>query len=351
MNYRLDDYKYLYWKGTPIKQLYWKGSLKKEFEVPEPVGKFKGLCFTAVNAKSTIAQNIGKDGCSYLTSTDGINWEPYTLGTVITLTNAGDKVYWKGNGINNTTINPVFVMTGVINASGSIMSLIDGVGKSTDMTGNAFNRMFLNCKSLYKAPELPATTLSPSCYQYMFANCTGLSTAPELPANEVSHYEYKYMFQSCYNIQYIKVGATSWNTTDTNSWLFGSAETGTFVKPKDTVIPTGYSGIPSGWTVRDSDLTGDNVLNEDSKYFVRKYPFVNNRFTYDFGPIPSGTELEVIYNGTVIDVERIIGNTYTVHNAEWNGFRDDNANFDYSYGNSVVLQYQRVGRDEMWVQI
>lgn len=333
--------------------------ISKGYSIELPAIVYKGLHFTAEQAGSTISQNVGKDGCSYSTSTDGISWEPYTLGTVINLTNVGDKVFWKGNGIENNSSTSIFNMTGKISAHGSAMSLIDEVGDITDMTGNNFCSMFENCtslvsvdedllpattlsivcyrsifencSSLINAPDLPATTLSPSCYSFLFGGCTSLTTAPELPATELASACYYYMFEnctslttapelpatelaqqcycwmfsgcsslinapelpatelasgcyyymfancsslttapelpatelksSCYyglfsgcsNLNYIKVGAISWNTAYTRIWVSGVSETGTFVKPSSTSIPAGASGIPTGWTVEDSD--------------------------------------------------------------------------------------------------
>ena len=32
-------------------------------------------------------------------------------------------------------------------------------------------------------------------------------------------------------------------------WVYGVASSGTFVKQASTTLPTGWSGIPDGWTV------------------------------------------------------------------------------------------------------
>jgi len=57
------------------------------------------------------------------------------------------------------------------------------------------------------------------------------------------------MFQICSSLNYIKVGATSWNTTYASNWVSGVSASGTFEKPSSTNIATGVNGIPSGWTV------------------------------------------------------------------------------------------------------
>ena len=121
---------------------------------------------------------------------------------------------------------------------------------ATTLANNCYQYMFNSCNSLTTAPEeLPAMTLNTSCYTYMFQGCTNLTTAPELPATTLVSNCYKCMFQNCRSLNYIKVGATSWNTTYASKWVNGVAASGTFKKPSSTSIATGVSGIPSGWTV------------------------------------------------------------------------------------------------------
>ena len=63
------------------------------------------LCFEAVDSGATIALNcIGNNlkTASFQTSTDGQSWTDYTYETGITLTNAGDKVYFRAKTDNAT---------------------------------------------------------------------------------------------------------------------------------------------------------------------------------------------------------------------------------------------------------
>ena len=64
------------------------------------------LCFTAEEAGSTVAMKVNGSptkGQAFETSTDGTNWSVFTPGTTtITLANAGDKVYFRGD---NTTVS------------------------------------------------------------------------------------------------------------------------------------------------------------------------------------------------------------------------------------------------------
>lgn len=124
---------------------------------------------------------------------------------------------------------------------------------ATTLYFDCYAHMFENCTSLVTAPELPATMLHRDCYAYMFKGCTSLTTAPELPATELIYECYLGMFEGCTNLSEITMLAT--NITADNcltNWVDGVASDGTFIKhPKMNSLPTGNSGIPSGWTVED----------------------------------------------------------------------------------------------------
>ena len=65
--------------------------------------KCDALCFTAEEAGSTVKLTNSNSPNNYpevhlQTSTDGKSWTPYNIDNVITLTNVGDKVYFKAKG-------------------------------------------------------------------------------------------------------------------------------------------------------------------------------------------------------------------------------------------------------------
>ena len=122
---------------------------------------------------------------------------------------------------------------------------------ATVLAESCYRAMFSGCTSLIEAPTiLPALSLSTSCYSDMFSGCSSLTTAPILPALDVSYNGYRYMFSGCSNLNHIKMLA--YNFTSENNllnWVKGVSPTGTFIKHPDANLPTGTSGIPSGWTV------------------------------------------------------------------------------------------------------
>ena len=134
---------------------------------------------------------------------------------------------------------------------------------ATTLANNCYSDMFRGCTSLTTAPELPATTLANNCYEYMFDGCTSLTTAPELPATTLASQCYDYMFKYCNKLNYIKMLATDVSASNClRGWVYGISSTGTFVKNPDmTSLPTGISGIPSGWTVvDDGEESGGNLI-------------------------------------------------------------------------------------------
>ena len=110
------------------------------------------LCFEAVDAGATIALKCNGNNlktAAFQTSTDGQSWSDYAYETGITLTNAGDKVYFKAKS-DNTSITRTssnylqFTTTQAakkVNVSGNVMSLLapefkDLVDLSTVRSGN-----------------------------------------------------------------------------------------------------------------------------------------------------------------------------------------------------------------------
>ena len=93
------------------------------------------ICFEAVDSGATIALKCNGNNltnASFQTSTDGQSWSDYTYATSITLTNAGDKVYFKAKADNtaierNSSNYLQFTSTQSakkVNVSGNVMSLL-----------------------------------------------------------------------------------------------------------------------------------------------------------------------------------------------------------------------------------
>jgi hypothetical protein len=245
------------------------------------------LTFTAEEDSSTfgIAYNYLTPDVQY--SLDGgETWTELAVGDTILLAKKGDKAHIRGyneGGLgSNGKDNVHFIMTGAIAASGSVMSLIDGIGLSlkipkescfwylfenctsltqapevpaTTLSEWCYYGMFSGCSSLTQAPELPATTLADWCYRAMFSGCTSLTKAPELPATELPDSLFmrsgccESMFSGCTNLSEISIAFDKWND-NTLEWVADVAPTGTFICPKTLALEYGISRIPEGWTVK-----------------------------------------------------------------------------------------------------
>ena len=125
---------------------------------------------------------------------------------------------------------------------------------ATKLGAECYRGMFSGCTSLETAPALPATALiGKSCYEHMFSDCISLTAAPELPVETLFSSAYTGMFSGCTSLNYIKCLATDISASNcVYNWVDGVSQSGVFVKKAGVNWPTGVSGIPTGWTVVES---------------------------------------------------------------------------------------------------
>ena len=199
----------------------------------------------------------------------GATWSEPSSGFVVTLTNSGDTIMFKGSGMTTVLSRPIGVLKPTYfdvdyKVQGNIMSLLfgDNFANQTDLTGyvSAFGAFFQFSKS---APNtrllsvenlvLPATTLERGCYSNMFIYCTSITTAPILPAATLAVECYQNMFKLCTSLTSVTCLATDISARYcTNGWFNSAAASGTFTKAASmTSWTTDANGIPSGWTVVD----------------------------------------------------------------------------------------------------
>lgn len=123
---------------------------------------------------------------------------------------------------------------------------------ATTLVDSCYRGMFRGCTGLTSAPELPATKLANGCYDSMFRDCTGLTSTPALPAATLAASCYSYMFNGCTGLNEVRCHATAISEDlALFNWLTNVASTGIFYKAMGVTYPSGASGIPSGWTVRE----------------------------------------------------------------------------------------------------
>ena len=197
---------------------------------------------------------------TYMTSVSysldyGETWETTSVNstaqTITTPTvSAGQKVLWKGVGkrMAKSFYNySRFSSTGNFNVSGNIMSLLYGDEFANQVefpSGSTYSfcYLFTNNNKLISVENLTlsATTLVDSCYYGMFNGCSKLN--------------------------YIKaMFTTTPSTSYTNSWVYGVASTGTFIKsPMASWDVTGSNGVPTGWITQIAEIewTGNYFTTE-----------------------------------------------------------------------------------------
>lgn len=211
------------------------------------------------------------------------NWEE-SIGEDAIEVKPGDTVQisCESNSFKYSNTNSLLSSSNVrFNVSGNIMSLIYGdnfIGQTTlksascfsyllynsnvvsaknlilpatTLTNNCYIYMFSSCTMLKEAPELPATTLTGGCYMNMFYGCTILTTAPTLKAAKLEISCYQNMFRNCTMLNYITMLAT--NISASNClyyWVENVASSGMIYidKSMTSSLPSGVSGVPSGWT-------------------------------------------------------------------------------------------------------
>ena len=211
---------------------------------------FTGLVLTATANSSSVklfnkVEDYFEKGARLLTKyrvNMGDGWQSYTNGTVINLNSSqAVKLHcidFRGQQNNNNYMQ--FNMTGTIEASGNCNSMLP-MDIRTDLSLNdypyALRGMFHNCKSLAKAPALPATTLASYCYYRMFRYCERLTE--------------------------VRIAATTTETYALDYWLYNVSATGDFYcDPSATIFPTdSASGIPKGWSrfVLGAEDTGNTT--------------------------------------------------------------------------------------------
>jgi hypothetical protein len=197
--------------------------------------------------------------CEYCLN-DDYEWVTLSANTMSPTINIGEKIYVRANRLPSAMTGVgTFGITKSCNLGGNPISLV----ASNQLLENSFQELFRNCSGIIDASQLQLpTTLTKGCFLYMFYGCTNLTSAPELPATTLVEYCYAYMFYGCIKLNYIKMLATD---VSANSclyyWVYGVASSGTFVKnPAMTSLPTGISGIPSGWTVvNDGEESGGGI--------------------------------------------------------------------------------------------
>ena len=174
---------------------------KTAYELPDY------LCFTDASGSSntlTLTKNGNAPTVSLEYSTDKVNWTTWTENNgVRTYTiPANGKVYLRGVNSNGTGTNEtdchVFSSTKDVNASGNVVTILDGVGINTDNIH--LSRLFFGMTTLKTAPSFPngGLVLGSNALCQMYDGCTGLTTTPAFTVSSFTgNAAMYYMFNGC----------------------------------------------------------------------------------------------------------------------------------------------------------
>ena len=138
------------------------------------------LTFKAVEANSSVT--ISNSGGFEYSVDGGTTWNPYVIGTRISLSSIGDSVLVRGSNdyqSGNTDLSSTRIQgTGKWSCTGSLLYLLNSDGlppRESSISSNCFYEMFQNNTSITTCPELPLTTLTNECCRYMFKGCTNMT--------------------------------------------------------------------------------------------------------------------------------------------------------------------------------
>ena len=136
-------------------------------------------------------------------------------------------------------------------------------GNQTKYTGRSvFYQTFFGCSSLQTPPNFSNLTLvdyssSDFTFQYTFYNCTSLQYGPDFsgltsiqpPMISGSAGLFANCFNGCSSItDIIAPNISTWSVDTFKDWVKNVSASGVLHKNNGTSIPTGDSGVPSGWT-------------------------------------------------------------------------------------------------------
>ena len=201
----------------------------------------------------------------YYSTDKGSTWNSKSITApndvnIITL-RSGESVCLLHNGaLGGTQSNSEYYVkiksTAKFSVSGNVASLTAGVhflDNNLTAPDYAFLDLFDGNTNIISAENLELsiyTTLGARTFQEMFAGCRNLVVGPTIPDITPTTNTYNSLFFGCTSLNYIKVKLRTWNDASFYGWVSLVPNTGTFVKPSGTTIPSGTTyGIPSGWTV------------------------------------------------------------------------------------------------------
>ena len=159
---------------------------------------------TGGSIKMIIEYALEELGVNIEVSTDGITYETYYSGTEYTISDPTQKIYFRNtlNTLNRHNNKAYFVMTGSIQAYGDITAMVNNkVFTEEDMHDSEMNgcfwRLFQDCTSLTRAPDISMEYVPDSGLNATFTGCTNLVNPPNMNAKYFGRLACSGTFKDC----------------------------------------------------------------------------------------------------------------------------------------------------------
>ena len=277
------------WSGNVMSLTLQKVSQPPQAEIPADIGTPLKL----VSEDNNLDIRIDKEGlnAALLTASleysfdDGVTWTPYTwtgnTGDTITLINEGDSVMFRGDNAQFSQSDDAyfhFIVSGYFYIAGQVTSLLSKQGGDVALPTGAFIKLFYDNDGLSGISSndnpFPSTTLAFYCYYMMFADCGEVQGDAILPAETLAANCYESMFDGCsWFGGGVYLHATDISATDClKNWLNAAGGTGVIFSDPNLNLPSGGSGVPTGWTWKTMEgyiadgliLDMDGILKGDT---------------------------------------------------------------------------------------
>ena len=237
------------------------------------------ITLTKTGSPTEVTLEYSTDNCATWTT-----WVEDNGVRTLTLA-AGGKMYVKNTSGTNTGFSTgynddyyTFAFSDNTYASGDLKSLLCKDSGTTYLPSYCFANLFRYANKLISAPYIRVGNVNNRSLYYCFGSCSSLKYVPKIEINTFSDtYSCQNMFGSCTSLEAIHLTTKILNAasyyytfsdcsslkkvvtemTDISAsnciyrWLRNVSATGDIYCDQNLTIPTGESGIPSGWTRHD----------------------------------------------------------------------------------------------------
>ena len=205
---------------------------------------------------------------------------------------------------------------------------------ATILAVRCYQNLFNGCKSLVYGPELPATKMVDNCYANMFLNCSSLTTAPELPSKTLANGCYQGMFYTCTSLTKAPELPATTLVTDCYKNMFGNCSNLNYIKAFFTTTPS--SSYTANW-VKGVASSGTFIKNKNATWNVTGINGVPTGWTIQSEVVWEGLTFTALENSTIKYIPSSVSTAQCSFN-KVNWFSADNETLDLNKGEKVYFK-------------